>query len=58
MKHQLIITSDADNHIINFQSTEQTENGTVIHAKDVRSNLTKQELLSAVEAAITYIKEH
>ncbi len=58
MKHQLIITSSADNHIINFQSTEQTESGPVVHAKDVRANLTKEELLSALEAAITFIKEN
>jgi hypothetical protein len=58
MNHQLIITSSDDNHIINFQATEQTADGMVIHARDVRANLTKEELLSAIEAAITYIKEH
>ena len=58
MEHQLIITSNNDNRSIVFQSTEDVEGEIHVRAKDVRSGLTKDELVAAAELALIFIKEH
>jgi hypothetical protein len=58
MKTQLVISGENDNYSIVFQATEVVEGETVVLATDVRSNLTKSQILVAARAALQIIEEN
>ncbi len=58
MKTQLVISGENDNYSIVFQATEVVDGETVVLASDVRSGLTKSQLLVAAQAALKFIEEN
>jgi hypothetical protein len=58
MKTQLVISGESDNYSIVFQATEVVDGETVVIASDVRSGLTKAQLLAAAQAALKFIEEN
>jgi len=58
MKTQLVISGENDNYSIVFQATEVVDGETVGIASDVRSGLTKAQLLMAAQAALKFIEEN
>jgi len=58
MKTQLVISGESDNYSIVFQATEVVDGETVVLASDVRSGLTKAQILVAAQAALTFIAEN
>jgi len=58
MKTQLVISGENDSYSIVFQATEVVDSETVVIASDVRSGLTKAQLLVAAQAALTFIEEN
>jgi hypothetical protein len=58
MKTQLVISGENDNYTIVFQATEVVDEETVVVASDVRSNLTKSQILVAARAALQIIEEN
>jgi hypothetical protein len=58
MKTQLVISGKSDNYSIVFQATEVVDGETVVLATDVRSGLTKAQLLAAAQAALTVIEQN
>jgi hypothetical protein len=58
MKTQLVISGENDNYTIVFQTTEVVDEETVVVASDVRSNLTKSQILVAARAALQIIEEN
>jgi len=58
MKTQLVISGKSDNYSIVFQATEVVDGETVVLATDVRSGLTKAQLLAAAQAALTIIEQN
>jgi hypothetical protein len=58
MKTQLVISGENDNYSIVFQATEVVDEETVVVASDVRSNLTKSQILVAARAALQIIEEN
>lgn len=58
MKTQLVISGESDNYSIVFQATEVVDGETVVLASDVRSGLTKAQLLVAAQAALKFIEEN
>jgi ATP adenylyltransferase/5',5'''-P-1,P-4-tetraphosphate phosphorylase II len=58
MKTQLVISGESDSYSIVFQATEVVDGETVVVTSDVRSGLTKAQLLVAAQAALTFIEEN
>jgi ATP adenylyltransferase/5',5'''-P-1,P-4-tetraphosphate phosphorylase II len=58
MKTQLVISGENDNYSIVFQATEVVDGETVVVTSDVRSGLTKAQLLAAAQVALTFIEEN
>jgi hypothetical protein len=58
MKTQLVISGENDNYSIVFQATEVVDEETVVVASDVRSGLTKAQLLVAAQDALKFIEEN
>jgi hypothetical protein len=58
MKTQLVISGESDSYSIVFQATEVVDGETVVIASDVRSGLTKAQLLVAAQAALKFIEEN
>jgi hypothetical protein len=58
MKTQLVISGESDNYAIVFQATEVVDGETVVVASDVRSDLTKSQILVAARAALQIIEEN
>jgi hypothetical protein len=58
MKTQLVISGESDSYSIVFQATEVVDGETVVLASDVRSGLTKAQLLVAAQAALKFIEEN
>jgi hypothetical protein len=58
MKTQFVISGESDNYSIVFQATEVVDGETVVIASDVRSGLTKAQLLAAAQAALTVIEQN
>jgi hypothetical protein len=58
MKTQLVISGESDSYSIVFQATEVVNGETVVIASDVRSGLTKEQLLVAAQAALKFIEEN
>ena len=58
MKTQLVISGENDSYSIVFQATEVVDGETVVLASDVRSGLTKAQLLVAAQAALTFIEQN
>ena len=58
MKTQLVISGEDNSFNIVFQATEVVDEETVVVASDVRSNLTKSQILVAAQAALQIIEEN
>jgi hypothetical protein len=58
MKTQLVISGENDSYSIVFQATEVVDGETVVVTSDVRSGLTKAQLLVAAQDALTYIEQN
>jgi hypothetical protein len=58
MKTQLVISGENDSYSIVFQATEVVDSETVVIASDVRSGLTKAQLLVAAQSALKLIEEN
>jgi hypothetical protein len=58
MKTQLVISGESDSYSIVFQATEVVDGETVVLASDVRSGLTKAQLLVAAQDALKFIEEN
>ena len=58
MKTQLVISGELDIYSIVFQATEVVDGETVVIASDVRSGLTKAQILEAARAALNFIAEN
>ena len=58
MKTQFVISGESDSYSIVFQATEVVGGETVVLASDVRSGLTKAQLLVAAQDALKFIEEN
>jgi len=58
MKYQLILNGEDNNLSIVFQITQVVDDETVVVASDIRSGLTKEQGIAAVEAALIQISEN
>ena len=58
MKTQLVISGENDSYSMVFQATEVVDGETVVVASDVRSGLSKSQLLVAAQAALKFIEEN
>jgi hypothetical protein len=58
MKTQLVISGENDSYSIVFQATEVVDGETVVVTSDVRSGLTKAQILVAAQVALTFIEEN
>lgn len=58
MKYQLILNGEDNNFSIVFQITQVVDGETVVVTSDIRSGLTKEQGIAAVEAALIQISEN